>query len=132
MPVGDLVYAEDLIEVLKKKHKAKGYKKMVIYIEACESGSMLSGLLPDDVDVYATTASKPDENSWGCYCPADSGKRNVTATPGSPDYYGTCLGDLYSVAWLEDRFIYTFHPCLYYVHTYRDNIGRFLEFGKEP
>ncbi|PKI74241.1 hypothetical protein CRG98_005362 [Punica granatum] len=111
MPVGDLVYAKDLIEVLKKKHEMKGYKRMAIYIEACESGSMVSGLLPGNVNVYSTTASKPDENSWGCYCPGDddddrsqsAGKtNNSTATPGSPDFYGTCLGDLYSVAWLED------------------------------
>lgn len=111
MPVGDLVYAKDLIKVLKKKHEMKGYKRMAIYIEACESGSMLSGLLPDDVNIYATTASKPDENSWGWYCPSESGKPNFTTTPGSPDYYGTCLGDLYSIAWLEDR-------CIHFIHAY--------------
>ncbi|KAK4771360.1 hypothetical protein SAY87_031892 [Trapa incisa] len=102
MPVGESVYANDLIQVLTKKHKAGGYKKMAIYIEACESGSMLSGLLSDDMDIYATTASNPDENSWACYCPRSPMKRNVTAPPGSPEYYGACLGDTYSVAWLED------------------------------
>ncbi|PKH64646.1 hypothetical protein CRG98_050181, partial [Punica granatum] len=107
MPVGDVVYAIDLIEVLKKKHGMKGYKRMVMYIEACESGSIVNGLLPDDVSVYTTTASKPDELSWACYCPGeddsdDDDQSHQSAPPGSPDYYATCLGDFYSVAWLED------------------------------
>ncbi|OWM75200.1 hypothetical protein CDL15_Pgr023721 [Punica granatum] len=102
MPVGDVVYAIDLIEVLKKKHGMKGYKRMVMYIEACESGSIVNGLLPDDVSVYTTTASKPDELSWACYCPGeddsdDDDQSHQSAPPGSPDYYATCLGDFYSV-----------------------------------
>ena len=30
----------------------KKYRKMVFYIEACESGSMFKGLLPEDINVY--------------------------------------------------------------------------------
>ena len=60
---------------------------MVIYIEACESGSMFSGLLPNNINIYATTASNPDESSYACYYDA---KRQ------------TYLGDLYSVNWMED------------------------------
>lgn len=61
--------------------------KMVIYIEACESGSMLENLLPNNINVYATTASNAEESSYACYY--DS-KRN------------TYLGDVYSVVWMED------------------------------
>ncbi|CAF3830321.1 unnamed protein product [Rotaria sordida] len=60
---------------------------MVIYIEACESGSMLEGLLPANINVYGTTASSAEEPSYACYYDA---KR------------GTYLGDVYSVAWMED------------------------------
>jgi legumain len=60
---------------------------MVVYIEACESGSMLEGLLPDNINIYATTASNAEESSYACYY--DS-KRE------------TYLGDLYSVNWMED------------------------------
>ncbi len=60
---------------------------MVVYIEACESGSMLEGLLPNNINIYATTASNAEESSYACYY--DS-KRE------------TYLGDLYSVNWMED------------------------------
>lgn len=68
----------------------------VIYIEACESGSVFEGMMPDDLDVYVTTASNAEESSWGTYCPG--------MDPPPPPEYVTCLGDLYSVAWMEDRY----------------------------
>ncbi|XP_023744030.1 vacuolar-processing enzyme [Lactuca sativa] len=94
MPTNPYMYANDLIEVLKKKHASGTYKSMVFYLEACESGSIFEGLLPEGLNIYATTASGPDENSWGTYCPGDY--------PSPPPEYDTCLGDLYSVAWMED------------------------------
>ncbi|KAM5579805.1 vacuolar-processing enzyme-like [Rosa sericea] len=95
MPIeGDYVYAKDLIDVLKKKHDAKGYKSMVFYMEACESGSLFEGLLPNNISIYATTAANSKESSWGFYCPGDF--------PSPPPGYDVCLGDLYSISWLED------------------------------
>jgi len=38
-------------------HDNSMYEKMVIYIEACESGSMFEGILKDNINVYATTAA---------------------------------------------------------------------------
>ncbi|KAF8724823.1 hypothetical protein HU200_020761 [Digitaria exilis] len=89
------LYAKDLVGALKAKHAAGGYKSLVFYLEACESGSIFEGLLPEDVGVYATTAANADESSWGTYCPGDDDH------PAPPEY-DTCLGDLYSVAWMED------------------------------
>ncbi|KAF4404584.1 hypothetical protein G4B88_005970 [Cannabis sativa] len=86
------LYANDLNDILKKKHEANGYKSLVFYLEACESGSMFQGLLPSNINVYATTASNATEDSWAEYCP------NFDA----PQEYDTCLGDLYSISWLED------------------------------
>ncbi|KAL5067687.1 hypothetical protein RYX36_018574 [Vicia faba] len=94
MPNMPYVYAMDFIDVLKKKHASRGYKEMVIYVEACESGSIFEGIMPKDINVYVTTASNAQENSWGTYCPG--------VDPAPPPEYITCLGDLYSVAWLED------------------------------
>ncbi|KAG0613884.1 hypothetical protein M758_6G136500 [Ceratodon purpureus] len=94
MPNTPFLYADDLIDTLKKKHKARGYKEMVIYIEACESGSIFQGLLPAGLNIYATTASNAVESSWGTYCPG--------MTPAPPEEFDICLGDLYSVAWMED------------------------------
>ncbi|KAL1314735.1 hypothetical protein AAHE18_16G210500 [Arachis hypogaea] len=95
MPVGDFVVANDFINVLKSKHAANAYKKMVIYLEACESGSMFEGILPENINIYVTTASNANESSWGCYCPGDP-----TYPP--PPEFQTCLGDSYSVLWMED------------------------------
>ncbi|CAA0824251.1 Vacuolar-processing enzyme gamma-isozyme [Striga hermonthica] len=94
MPTGPYIYADDLNKVLKKKHDSGTYKSLVFYVEACESGSIFEGLLERDLDIYVTTASNAYESSWGTYCPGQY--------PAPPPEYETCLGDLYSVAWMED------------------------------
>ncbi|XP_061374951.1 vacuolar-processing enzyme-like [Gastrolobium bilobum] len=94
MPTSPYLYASDLIEVLKKKHASGTYKSLVFYLEACESGSIFEGLLPEGLNIYATTAANAEESSWGTYCPGEY--------PSPPPEYETCLGDLYSVAWMED------------------------------
>ncbi|KAG6511080.1 hypothetical protein ZIOFF_029133 [Zingiber officinale] len=48
----------------------------------------------EDLNVYVTTTSNAVESSWGTYCPG--------MDPPPPPEYMTCLGDLYSVAWMED------------------------------
>ncbi|KAG6423392.1 hypothetical protein SASPL_113787 [Salvia splendens] len=95
MPTSPYLYANDLINVLKKKHASGTYNNLVFYLEACESGSIFEGLLPEGLNIYATTAANAEESSWGTYCPGDS-------PSSTPDEYGTCLADLYSVAWMED------------------------------
>ncbi|GMI76364.1 vacuolar processing enzyme (VPE, legumain) isoform beta, asparaginyl endopeptidase 2 [Hibiscus trionum] len=94
MPNMPYLYAMDFLDVLKKKHAEGSYKEMVIYIEACESGSIFEGIMPKDLNIYVTTASNAQESSWGSYCPG--------MEPPPPPEYITCLGDLYSVAWMED------------------------------
>ncbi|KXG22709.1 vacuolar-processing enzyme [Sorghum bicolor] len=95
MPSDDYLYAKDLVDALERKHAAGGYRSLVFYLEACESGSIFQGLLPENISVYATTAANAEESSWGTYCPGDD-----PAAP--PPEFDTCLGDLYSVAWMED------------------------------
>lgn len=70
------------------------YKEMVIYIEACESGSMFENLLPTNWNIYATTAANSRESSYAAYCGSDAviNRKNINS----------CLGDLYSVNWMED------------------------------
>lgn len=117
MPNLPYLYAGDFMKVLREKHASNSYAKMVrlfsftccqdtcpiwteacgqvIYIEACESGSIFEGLMPEDLNIYVTTASNAEESSWGTYCPG--------MEPPPPSEYITCLGDLYSVSWMEDR-----------------------------
>lgn len=94
MPNLPYLYAGDFMKVLREKHASNSYAKMVIYIEACESGSIFEGLMPEDLNIYVTTASNAEESSWGTYCPG--------MEPPPPSEYITCLGDLYSVSWMED------------------------------
>ncbi len=82
------LHAEDLIQTLKTMHEKRKFKKMVIYVEACESGSMFKGLLPDNVDIFATTAANGTTSSYACYY---------------DDELKTFLGDVYSVKWLEGK-----------------------------
>lgn len=81
------LHAVELNKAIVKMHENKQYKKMVFYIEACESGSMFDNILRKDINVYATTAANPDESSYAFYYDK---KRK------------TYLGDLYSIRWLQD------------------------------
>ncbi|GBG63446.1 hypothetical protein CBR_g38066 [Chara braunii] len=94
MPGSHFLYADDLNAAIKKMHQAGTFREMVVYLEACESGSIFEGLLRPEWNVYATTASNAYESSWGTYCP-------YSDSP-PPRGYEVCLGDLYSVAWMED------------------------------
>ncbi|XP_054423089.1 legumain [Pteronotus mesoamericanus] len=82
----DDLHVKDLNETIRYMYKHKKYQKMVFYIEACESGSMMRHL-PNDINVYATTAANPDESSYACYYDEER---------------STYLGDWYSVNWMED------------------------------
>jgi len=94
MPSGTPLYATKFVAAIQLMHSRNMYNKMVVYIESCESGSMFNNLLPKNINVYATSASSPTESSWGCYCPPQD-KINGKSI-------GSCLGDLYSVNWMED------------------------------
>jgi len=94
MPSGAYLYADELNEAIKYKAHHDGFMEMVIYMEACESGSIFDGILSEDLNVYAVTAANDIESSWGVYCPFQ--------TPPPPKEYNTCLGDLFSVSWMED------------------------------
>nr|XP_020035387.1 legumain [Castor canadensis] len=82
----DDLHVKDLNETIHYMYEHKMYQKMVFYIEACESGSMMNHL-PHDINVYATTAANPSESSYACYYDEER---------------GTYLGDWYSVNWMED------------------------------
>jgi len=93
-PVGPYLQASRLNTALKTMFSKKMYNKLVFYMEACESGSMFENLLPTNLNIYVTTASNAEESSWGCYCPPDDVVNGVE--------FGSCLGDLYSVSWMEN------------------------------
>ncbi|GFY44535.1 legumain [Trichonephila inaurata madagascariensis] len=83
----DELSASDLNKTINYMYENKMYGKMVFYIEACESGSMFENILPDNINVYATTAANAEESSYAIYF---------------DETRETYLGDSYSVHWMED------------------------------
>jgi len=85
-------HKEDFQAMFDTMHSKGMYKKLVFYLETCESGSMFQGLTTPGV--YALSAASPYESSWGTYCGSDAvvNGQNI----------GSCLGDLFSVSWMED------------------------------
>ena len=83
----DELYAHELIETLQYMHMNNRYKNIIFYLESCDSGSMFNHLLPPNINVFAMTASYPDEVSWACYYDA---------------LFDTYLGDVFSVNWMEN------------------------------
>jgi legumain len=61
---------------------------------------MFEGLLPSNWSIYAITAANGEESSYGIYCPG--------YYPAPPPEFLTCLGDVFSISWMEDRFIISF------------------------
>jgi len=86
--IDDLLTAQDLNETLQAMYDKGAYGELVFYLEACESGSMFEDILPSNVNILAVTASNSTESSWGTYC--------------DDPVLDTCLGDLFSVNWMQD------------------------------
>lgn len=78
-----LLKATDLADAVLAMHRDRKFGEMVLYVEACESGSMFSNLLPDDIGVYAVSASSPNQPSYACYM---------------DEHLNTFLGDVFSIS----------------------------------
>uniref|UniRef100_A0A914HNS0 legumain n=1 Tax=Globodera rostochiensis TaxID=31243 RepID=A0A914HNS0_GLORO len=87
----NILTVKDLTQTLQRMHAKRMYDELTFYLEACESGSMFDQKTAQQINVFAATASNAFESSWGCYCDT-----NITGL----EY--TCLGDLFSVNWMED------------------------------
>merc|ERR1711879_116805 len=74
-----------------------GYKELLFFLEACESGSIFKNLLKAP-NAKAVTAANAKESSWGWYC-AGSGTGGDKV---DGKEIGSCLGDEFSVRWMED------------------------------
>ncbi len=66
-PFGAALHANKLQDTITKMHADNKYSKMVLYVEACESGSMFNKVLASNLSVYAVTAATPFESSYACY-----------------------------------------------------------------
>ncbi|XP_039165739.1 vacuolar-processing enzyme alpha-isozyme-like [Eucalyptus grandis] len=60
MLTSPFLYADELTDVFKKKHVSWTYKSLVCYLEGCEWGGIFEGLLPEGLNIYATTAANAE------------------------------------------------------------------------
>jgi legumain len=88
-----ILYADQLNKAVQKMYAKGMYKQLIFYIEACESGSMFPELA-NNIGVAAMTASNAELSSWATYCDPDDVVGDI--------HIGSCLGDLFSVNWMED------------------------------
>jgi len=95
---GGYITAKSVNKALETLHSKGGYKELLFYLEACESGSIFNKLLTAP-NVKAVTAASPKESSWGWYCPGDT-KTGGDMVDGKD--VGACLGDEFSVRWMEN------------------------------
>jgi len=95
------MFAKDLIKTIGKMKQRGMFKNLLFYMEACESGSMFKSL-PKSWNVFAVTAANAKESSWATYCPPFGDKIQGKAV-------NTCLGDLFSVNWMEDTDSENYH-----------------------
>jgi legumain len=97
---GDYIHATDLNNALVALHDKGGYKELLFYLEACESGSIFANLLKAP-NAKAVTAANPTESSWGYYCPPQDTVQGKSI--------GSCLGDEFSIHWMEDADVADFN-----------------------
>ena len=89
---GGYLYSNDLLDAIKTMHDKQMYKKFILYIEACYSGSMFLNL-PEDWNIMAVTAAHDKESSWEWYCDDEAVVKGKNI--------GSCLGDEFSISWME-------------------------------
>ncbi|KER21975.1 hypothetical protein T265_09826 [Opisthorchis viverrini] len=86
-PEGYLTAAQ-LNDILLHLYKKKKYNKLVFYMDACYSGSMVLDLIPPNVGIYVTTSANEKEESYGVFC--------------TDKQIDVCLATEYSYAWITD------------------------------
>ncbi|CAI5713658.1 unnamed protein product [Hyaloperonospora brassicae] len=86
--------AAKLKQAMQTMYDTHMYKELVLYMEACESGSMFSDRFLKRINAFVTTAANGFESSWATYCPPLDEVHGKSI--------GSCLGDMYSVNWMED------------------------------
>ncbi|KAI6204067.1 hypothetical protein M3Y94_00629700 [Aphelenchoides besseyi] len=64
------------------------FKKLVIYVDCCYSGSMFDGILPDNMNVYAMTAASASELAFFTFCDLP--------------VIEVCLATVFSHSWIDN------------------------------
>ena len=82
--------ARELNDTIASMHKQNRYKNLVVYTDTCFAESMFENALPDNIGLYAATATNATSVAWSADC-------NSKAFKGGS---WTCLGDLFNINWV--------------------------------
>jgi legumain len=63
-----VIYADDLNKTFMQMHENKMYGEFVVFIEACESGSLFQNMNLESINIWALTATNATSPSYGTYC----------------------------------------------------------------
>eukprot|EP00210_Caulerpa_lentillifera_P004627 g4413.t1 len=100
-PTGPPLYADELNKVVIQMTTQSIFREMVMYVESCYGGSMFQGLdIERAANVLAVTAASSYENAYAVYCPSSLFEFFLPWV--TPAKIGSCMGDRFTVAWLED------------------------------
>lgn len=107
----DYLYSTNLSDAFTVMWKAKMYKKLVVFVEMCESGSLVEDL-PKNMSIYAVTASAADQDHYAALCPNTDdvvmGKHlQVCLTGEFTMAFTNILESAGPFQTLKDQFIYT-------------------------
>ena len=96
-PSGPAMHAGDLNDALVRMHAAKRYKQALLYMDACNAGSMFASGLLKAPNLLAVTAATGEEESFAAFCPPFDRivKENNRET-------FSCLGDIFTIGWILD------------------------------
>ena len=97
-PIGPYITRKALLNAFNIMYHKKMYKELVVYVEACESGSMFINM-PTNRNIYVVTAANPTQPSYGDYCPPNN---DVVYFNEKSAHIGSCLGDTFSNMWMQN------------------------------
>eukprot|EP00210_Caulerpa_lentillifera_P002410 g2311.t1 len=99
-PTGPYLYADEFNKLLIGLRQNSVFKEMLVYIEACDAGSMFYNMpIKDEYRIMGVSAAGAHESSYATYCP-DSSKTYSSIV--NPNKIRSCMGDLFTVAWIQD------------------------------
>ena len=97
-PSGPAMHASDLSAALATMHAKGMYGRLLLYMDACNSGSMFEGAAnAPPPNALVVTAANDHEDSWAAFCPPYDKVRSENDRETF-----SCLGDVFTIAWMLD------------------------------
>ena len=91
--INDRVKKDELQDLLKKMADKKMFKELVLYLEACDSATMMVDF-PDDLNIYVVTSTDAAVSGWACFCPPEDVVHGT--------HIGACLSEEFGYAYMKD------------------------------